>query len=62
MSQEREMRDLYDHIFIDGTSYLALILKGYTIAEINYCLVKGGLNKLRLRHCINLLRKVKAES
>lgn len=62
MSKEREIRDLYEHIFMDGTSYFALLLKGYTINEINYCLVKGGLNKLRLRHCINLLRKVKAES
>ena len=36
------MRDLYDEIFIHGTSYESLLNDGYTLDEINHVLVKGG--------------------
>ena len=48
-SEEREMRDLYDEIFIYGTSYKSLLNDGFTIEEINYVLVKGGLKPITIR-------------
>ena len=48
-SQEREMKDLYDEIFIHGTSYKSLLNDGFTIEEINYVLVKDGLKPITIR-------------
>ncbi len=48
-SQEREMNDLYDEIFIHGTSYKSLLKDGFTIEEINHVLVKGGLKPITLK-------------
>ena len=48
-SQEREMNDLYDEIFIHGTSYKSLLNDGFTIEEINHVLVKGGLKPITKR-------------
>ena len=48
-SQEREMKDLYDEIFIRGTSYKSLLNDGFTIEEINHVLVKGGLKPITIR-------------
>ena len=47
-SQEREMNDLYDEIFIYGTSYKSLLKDGFTIEEINHVLVKDGLKPITL--------------
>jgi len=49
MSKEREMRDLYDEIFIYGTSYKQLLDDGFTLDEINHVLVKGGLQPIAKR-------------
>jgi hypothetical protein len=49
MSKEREMRDLYDEIFIHGTSYKSLLEDGFTLDEINHVLVKGGLQPIAKR-------------
>ena len=48
-SQEREMNDLYDEIFIYGTSYKSLLNDGFTLEEINHVLVKGGLKPIKLK-------------
>ena len=45
-STEREMNDLYDEIFIHGTSYKSLLNDGFTLEEINHVLVKGGLKPI----------------
>tara|TARA_R100001440_G_scaffold7451_5_gene14638 strand:+ start:166 stop:345 length:180 start_codon:yes stop_codon:yes gene_type:complete len=46
MSKEREMRDLYDEVFVHGTSFKKLLNDGFTLEEINYVLVLGGLSPL----------------
>ena len=48
-SQEREMKGLYDEIFIYGTSYKSLLNDGFTLEEINHVLVKGGLKPITLK-------------
>tara|TARA_Y100000114_G_C11566512_1_gene234329 strand:- start:8 stop:259 length:252 start_codon:yes stop_codon:yes gene_type:complete len=48
-SKEREMNDLYDEIFIHGTSYKSLLNDGFTLEEINHVLVKGGLKQITKR-------------
>tara|TARA_R100000388_G_C7101886_1_gene92473 strand:+ start:123 stop:296 length:174 start_codon:yes stop_codon:yes gene_type:complete len=49
MSKEREMRDLYDEVFVYGTSFKKLLNDGFTLEEINYVLVLGGLSPLVCR-------------
>lgn len=61
-SQDRELAALYDEVFIYGTSYKQLIIDGFTINEINLTLRKGGLENLRLRHCIKLIRAARYEN
>lgn len=61
-SQDRELAALYDEVFVYGTSYKQLIIDGFTIDEINLTLRKGGLENLRLRHCIKLIRAARYES
>tara|TARA_R100000231_G_scaffold138008_2_gene115437 strand:- start:2 stop:181 length:180 start_codon:yes stop_codon:yes gene_type:complete len=46
MNREREIRDLYDEVFVYGTSFKKLLNDGYTLEEINYVLVLGGLSPL----------------
>lgn len=48
-SKEREMNDLYDEIFIYGTSYKSLLNDGFTLEEINHVLVKGGLKPITIK-------------
>ena len=48
-SQEREINDLYDEIFIHGTSYKSLLSDGFTLEEINHVLIKGGLKPITLK-------------
>jgi len=48
-SQEREIKGLYDEIFIYGTSYKSLLNDGFTLEEINHVLVKGGLKPITLK-------------
>ena len=48
-SQEREINDLYDEIFIHGTSYKSLLDDGFTLEEINHVLVKGGLKPITIK-------------
>jgi hypothetical protein len=48
-SQEREMKGLYDEIFIYGTNYKSLLNDGFTLEEINHVLVKGGLKPITLK-------------
>jgi len=61
-SQDRELAALYDEVFVYGTSYKQLIIDGFTIDEINLTLRKGGLENLRLRHCIKLIRAARYEN
>ena len=48
MSKEREMNDLYDEIFVHGTSFKSLLDDGFTLEEINYVLALGGLSPIAL--------------
>ena len=48
MSKEREMNDLYEEIFVHGTSFKSLLDDGFTLEEINYVLALGGLSPIAL--------------